>query len=414
MTKALARQNAEIALECIVVEAGETLFTEQATFHVKDDEFGLKRCKDSEEKVEKLTVLFYLPLLAQSTILRLPCQTFAEFTVFHMGKALKGHVIKTERDVDDIGCTRKCVEHHKCRSYNLNVQTKECQLNERRHGENGTQLVDAPGWLYKSTDYSKKLIGATCRALNPCPSHILCRDKCTSPFYECVYCDANHRGLHCDISLDKNDCEKNPCQNGKCVDEHASYFCICDPGFTGRNCESDINECESLPCFNGGTCRNDVNRFQCNCLAGYSGTHCEEVLDYVGCYIDSQTRALPLAKRLDISAGHLTANCIKACFASNQPYAGLQYFYHCFCGPSYDIHGKGDESTCSTKCQDSTGMYCGGSWRNSVYRTGESTSQTSDFRRNLKRVSPMELINNLKYYFRSFNWFFLSCRLQFT
>ncbi|XP_065060448.1 neurogenic locus notch homolog protein 1-like [Rhopilema esculentum] len=627
-----------------------------------------------------LTVLFYLPLLAQSTILRLPCQTFAEFTVFHMGKALKGHVIKTERDVDDIGCTRKCVEHHKCRSYNLNVQTKECQLNERRHGENGTQLVDAPGWLYKSTDYSKKLIGATCRALNPCPSHILCRDKCTSPFYECVYCDANHRGLHCDISLDKNDCEKNPCQNGKCVDEHASYFCICDPGFTGRNCESDINECESLPCFNGGTCRNDVNRFQCNCLAGYSGTHCEEdinecastpcqngatcidrvneytcnclpgytgkecqtdvnecasspcrngatcidevnryscnclpgntgqqcqtdinecastpcqngatcidrvneytcnclpgytgkrcqtdvnecasspcrngatcidevnryscnclpgytgqqcqteinecastpcqngatcvdrinkyscsclpgymgqecqtdiyecasspcqnggtcvdringytctcvagysgqhcqtdinecasnpchvgstcingvnrftcrcdngkigllcdtVLDYVGCYIDSQTRALPLAKRLDISAGHLTANCIKACFASNQPYAGLQYFYHCFCGPSYDIHGKGDESTCSTKCQDSTGMYCGGSWRNSVYRTGESTSQTSDFRRNLKRVSPMELINNLKYYFRSFNWFFLSCRLQFT
>ncbi|XP_065067481.1 neurogenic locus notch homolog protein 2-like isoform X1 [Rhopilema esculentum] len=188
--------------------------------------------------VSRLTVLFYLPLLAQSTILRLPCQTFAEFTVFHMGKALKGHIIKTERDVDDIGCTRKCVEHHKCRSYNLNVQTKECQLNERRHGENGTQLVDAPGWLYKSTDYSKKLIGATCRALNPCPSHILCRDKCTSPFYECVYCDENHHGLHCDIPLDKNDCEKNPCQNGKCVDEHASHFCLCDPGFTGRNCES--------------------------------------------------------------------------------------------------------------------------------------------------------------------------------
>ena len=30
VTKALVRQNAEIALECIVVEAGETLFTEQA------------------------------------------------------------------------------------------------------------------------------------------------------------------------------------------------------------------------------------------------------------------------------------------------------------------------------------------------------------------------------------------------
>ncbi|XP_065067438.1 fibropellin-1-like isoform X3 [Rhopilema esculentum] len=432
-----------------------------------------------------LTVLFYLPLLAQSTILRLPCQTFAEFRVFHMDKALKGHVIKTERDVDDIGCTRKCVEHHKCRSYNLNVQTKECQLNERRHGENGTQLVDAPGWLYKSTDYSKKLIGATCRALNPCPSHILCRDKCTSPFYECVYCDANHRGLHCDIPLDKNDCEKNPCQNGKCVDEHASHFCLCDPGFTGRNCESDINECESLPCFNGGTCRNDVNRFQCTCIAGYSGIHCEEdinecastpcqngatcidrvneytcnclpgytgkecqtdfnecasspcrngatcvdevnryscncvpgytgqqcqtdinecasspcqngascidevnryscncvpgytgqqcqtALDYVGCYKDYDPRALPHVRGLDVSAGHLTANCIQACFTSNQPYAGLQAGRQCFCGTSYDRYWKESESSCSSQCQDSTGMYCGGSWRNSVYRTGK-------------------------------------------
>eukprot|EP00795_Rhopilema_esculentum_P003145 gene3145-1449_t len=290
-----------------------------------------------------------------------------------MGKALKGHVIKTERDVDDIGCTRKCVEHHKCRSYNLNVQTKECQLNERRHGENGTQLVDAPGWLYKSTDYSKKLIGATCRALNPCPSHILCRDTCTSPFYECVHCDENHHELHCDIPLDKNDCEKNPCQNGKCVDEHASYFCLCDPGFTGRNCESvtDINECESLPCFNGGTCRNDVNRFQCNCLAGYSGTHCEEARDYVGCYKDSRTRALPHVRGLDVSAGHLTANCIQACFASNQAYAGLQAGRQCFCGTSYDRYGIDGDSSCSSQCRDSTGMYCGGGWRNSVYKTGK-------------------------------------------
>ena len=54
------------------------------------------------------------------------------------------------------------MEHHKCRSYNLNVHTKECQLNERRFGENSTQLVDAPGWLYKSTDYSKKLVRTVC------------------------------------------------------------------------------------------------------------------------------------------------------------------------------------------------------------------------------------------------------------
>ena len=37
----------------------------------------------------------------------------------------------------------------------------------------------------------------------------------------------------------------------------------------------DMNECESNPCTNGGTCVNHVNRFQCTCLPGYSGVLCE-------------------------------------------------------------------------------------------------------------------------------------------
>eukprot|EP00795_Rhopilema_esculentum_P003141 gene3141-1446_t len=93
-------------------------------------------------------------------------------------------------------------------------------------------------------------------------------------------------------------------------------------------------------------------------------------LDYVGCYKDYDPRALPHVRGLDVSAGHLTANCIQACFTSNQPYAGLQAGRQCFCGTSYDRYWKESESSCSSQCQDSTGMYCGGSWRNSVYRTG--------------------------------------------
>lgn len=37
----------------------------------------------------------------------------------------------------------------------------------------------------------------------------------------------------------------------------------------------DINECLSLPCQNGGTCNNEVNKYTCTCLGGYSGTNCE-------------------------------------------------------------------------------------------------------------------------------------------
>ena len=38
---------------------------------------------------------------------------------------------------------------------------------------------------------------------------------------------------------------------------------------------SDISECASSPCQNGGTCRDLVNAFTCDCAAGYEGIHCQ-------------------------------------------------------------------------------------------------------------------------------------------
>ena len=37
----------------------------------------------------------------------------------------------------------------------------------------------------------------------------------------------------------------------------------------------DINECETNPCANGGTCRNTYGNFNCTCLVGYTGAQCE-------------------------------------------------------------------------------------------------------------------------------------------
>jgi len=33
--------------------------------------------------------------------------------------------------------------------------------------------------------------------------------------------------------------------------------------------------CRSGPCQHGGTCRDDMNRYTCECAAGYTGTNCE-------------------------------------------------------------------------------------------------------------------------------------------
>ena len=38
---------------------------------------------------------------------------------------------------------------------------------------------------------------------------------------------------------------------GTCVDRINGYKCQCQPGYTGIDCDVDIDECQSPPCFNG-------------------------------------------------------------------------------------------------------------------------------------------------------------------
>ena len=38
---------------------------------------------------------------------------------------------------------------------------------------------------------------------------------------------------------------------------------------------SDIGECVSDPCQNGGTCLDEINAFTCICIGGYTGDVCE-------------------------------------------------------------------------------------------------------------------------------------------
>ena len=53
------------------------------------------------------------------------------------------------------------------------------------------------------------------------------------------------------------------------------YRCVCQAGYSGQNCETNVNECASNPCQNGGSCSDRVNSYMCQCPDTHTGSNCE-------------------------------------------------------------------------------------------------------------------------------------------
>ncbi|XP_078676430.1 protein HEG homolog 1-like [Branchiostoma floridae x Branchiostoma belcheri] len=41
-------------------------------------------------------------------------------------------------------------------------------------------------------------------------------------------------------TTDLNECARNPCQHGRCVNKDGGYKCTCNPGWTGQNCQQGV------------------------------------------------------------------------------------------------------------------------------------------------------------------------------
>ncbi len=72
-------------------------------------------------------------------------------------------------------------------------------------------------------------------------------------------------------------CNSTICLNdGTCYSNTGQELCLCAPGFTGDNCEINIDECLSSPCLHDGNCTDGIDNYTCDCSGVfYEGGNCE-------------------------------------------------------------------------------------------------------------------------------------------
>lgn len=126
----------------------------------------------------------------------------------------------------------------------------------------------------------------------PCLNGGSCWNKkcCCSPRFTGAHCEINNvRSINCQSNemscFNPNIVLVNPCNsssslcsnNGVCVPfaNNTDYFCSCFEGYTGKSCDTFINNCDSQPCVNNGTCISFLSSFYCKCSSGFTGHTCE-------------------------------------------------------------------------------------------------------------------------------------------
>ena len=133
-----------------------------------------------------------------------------------------------------------------------------------------------------SCQCSESYTGRWCEEIDECYNNTKCQNggqcldgNCT---FECD-CVDGYSGVYCE----RRGCANNSCASGGLCypddDTPEGFTCLCLYGYTGRLCETDVDECLSIPCQNNGTCVDSSGNFTCNCTAGFKGKQCSEDVD---------------------------------------------------------------------------------------------------------------------------------------
>lgn len=150
--------------------------------------------------------------------------------------------------------------------------------------------ANAGTWLANITTASVgKCVESDACSSGPCQNGAKCETKNTGVGYECK-CPPGYSGGNCQNNID--DCASNPCgrYGTKCEDLIADFKCTCQTGVSGKQCDSFIDKCResgNVPCNPAGTntnvfdqgCEKIVNSYICHCKDGFEGRNCEKNID---------------------------------------------------------------------------------------------------------------------------------------
>ena len=93
-------------------------------------------------------------------ILRLPCETFADFSYVKEDQVLQGSLLATFNDKSEEQCADQCVLNYYCKSINIKNDATVCQLNSQSAADvsDNCSLVAGVGWKFKSTNYTDRMV----------------------------------------------------------------------------------------------------------------------------------------------------------------------------------------------------------------------------------------------------------------
>ncbi|XP_032876421.1 fibulin-7 [Amblyraja radiata] len=118
------------------------------------------------------------------------------------------------------------------------------------------------------------------------------------------------------------------CLPGYQLSGSSTRVCQASRRWTGStaNC-TEVNECTSNPCQNGGTCVDAVNRYACICPNNWTGSHCGHPVPTAGAGVD-------LSEFGDTS------------FSRKPRCAKVEGAQHCSCDAGFHMSGTSENSLC--------------------------------------------------------------------